>query len=465
VAGVSGDSGKTLVSLAFLVSARNRAADLRAFKKGPDYIDAAWLTWASGATARHLDTYLMDFPGAAAAFARHASGGLNLIEGNRGIFDGVDARGTHSTAELAKALAAPVILAINATKMTRTAAALVAGVKALDPAMNLAGVVVNHVASSRHERVLRESIESACGLPVVGAIPKLPQRSLLPERHLGLVTPEEHPSRAELKQELARIGREYLDIDKFITIAQSAPPLPAVTVAEPPTARGNGLTIGWLSGPAFTFYYPENLEALERSGARLAPVPALTAEALPEDLDALYIGGGFPETHARELAANTSLLASIREAAARGLAVYAECGGLMLLARSIAWRGTRHAMAGVLPFDVEVCDAPQGHGYAVVEIDRPNAFYDAGAVLKGHEFHYSRIVLEGDAPATAAAVRRGAGCFNRRDGIIAGRVWAGYTHFHASATPEWAQAILRAAAGYARDRRQSSEARSTEAIQ
>lgn len=464
VAGVSGDAGKTLVSLAFLVAARDRLGDVRAFKKGPDYIDAAWLGWASGRTARHLDTFLMGFPGAVAAFTRNAASGLNLVEGNRGVFDGVDARGTHSTAELAKALDAPVILAINATKMTRTAAALVAGVKALDPALNIAGVVVNQVAGSRHERVLRESIESACGVPVVGAIPKLPERSLLPERHLGLVTPEEHPSRAELEQELARIGREHLNIDRFIAIAQSAPPLPPAQVDEPAPARGDGLKIGWLSGPAFTFYYPENLEALERSGAELVAVPALTAGALPADLDALYIGGGFPETHAAELAANTGLMASLRESAGRGLAIYAECGGLMLLARSIAWRGARHAMAGVLPFEVEVCETPQGHGYAILEIDRPNAFYCTGAVLKGHEFHYSRIVLNGDAPTTAAAVCRGSGCFDRRDGITAGRVWAGYTHFHASATPEWAQAILRAASGYARDRKQSSEATPTEAI-
>ncbi len=455
LAGISGDSGKTLVSLALLLAARERVSALRAFKKGPDYIDAAWLGWACRRTARHLDTFLMGFPRAASTFCKHACDGLNVIEGNRGIFDGVDSLGTHSTAELAKALRAPVILALNATKMTRTAAALVAGCKALDPDLNIAGVVANHVAGSRHERVLRESIESACGVPVVGVIPRLPANVLLPERHLGLVTPEEHPSTAALESELLKIGADCLDIERILAIARTAPALEAPQEPEPDLPAARGLTIGYLRDSAFTFYYPENLEALERSGATLAPISALAAGALPDGLDALYAGGGFPETHAPALAANTVFLESLRRAAQRGLPIYAECGGLMLLSRGIVWRGARHAMAGVLPFDVEVCPTPQGHGYAVLEVDRENAFFPAGTVLKGHEFHYSRIVSEGGAPSTAAAVRRGTGCCGRRDGVIAGNIWAGYTHFHAVATPEWAQAVLRAAQNFARERRHS----------
>ncbi len=200
---------------------------------------------------------------------------------------------------------------------------------------------------------------------------------------------------------------------------------------------------------AFTFYYPENLEALESAGAELVAIEALTASQLPPGLDALYIGGGFPETHAAALAANGSFLASLRDAARRGLPIYAECGGLMLLARSILWREQSFSMAGVLPFDVEVCSAPQGHGYACLHVDRPNSFFPEGTVLKGHEFHYSKILLGGAQPPTAFAVTRGAGCFSGRDGVIVENVLASYIHLHAAATPEWVTGVLEAARSHA----------------
>jgi cobyrinic acid a,c-diamide synthase len=205
------------------------------------------------------------------------------------------------------------------------------------------------------------------------------------------------------------------------------------------------LRIGFLRDSAFTFYYPENLEALESSGCEVVAVEALAAAGLPAGLDALYIGGGFPETHAAALAANEIFLASLRERARQGLPIYAECGGLMLLSRSIIWKGRKHRMAGVLPFDVEVCASPQGHGYADLAVDSPNPFFAQGTVLRGHEFHYSRILLDGAPPPTAFSVSRGEGCFGRRDGVIAGNVLASYIHLHAAATPEWAAGLVTAA--------------------
>jgi cobyrinic acid a,c-diamide synthase len=457
VAGTSGDSGKTIVSLALLLAARERGLSLRAFKKGPDYIDAAWLGRACGCAARHLDTFLMGFPRAVETFCRYATGDLNVVEGNRGIFDGADARGTHSTAELAKALKAPVVLTLNAVKMTRTAAAWVAGCQALDPGLRVAGVIINQVNGARHERVLREAIESACNVPVLGVIPRLAADALLPERHLGLVTPEEYGAASSLDRELARLGRHCLELDRIFALAAAAKPLAVIAGPEPDVPDGRGLKIAYLRDSAFTFYYPENLEALERSGAELVPVSALAARELPATIDALYIGGGFPETHAAALSANAGFLRSLRERVRRALPVYAECGGLMLLSRAILWQGARHEMAGVLPFDVEVCPTPQGHGYAELAVDRDNPFFAAGTVLKGHEFHYSRILVDGEPPATACAVRRGTGCYGRRDGVLTGNVWAGYTHFHAVATPEWAQGILRAAQRFAHDRRHAYE--------
>jgi cobyrinic acid a,c-diamide synthase len=473
IAGLSGESGKTLVSLGILLAASQSGLPVRAFKKGPDYIDAAWLAWASGRPARSLDSYLMGFTEVTRTFVRHSlPDGLNLIEGNRGLFDGVDAKGTHSTAELAKALRAPVVLVVNVSKVTRTTAALVLGCQKLDADVPIAGVILNRIGSPRHEQVIREAIESECGLPVLGAVPRMESGELLPGRHLGLVTPEEHAGKEELRANLASLARNHLDLERLVAIAKEAPSLVGRTPASAPDPLvrlpnagegagrgpggpphgwldGRGLKIGYLKDSAFTFYYPENLEALESAGAELAAIDAVAGSQLPAGLDALYIGGGFPETHAARLASNGAFLASIREGARRGLPIYAECGGLMLLARSIVWNERTFRMAGVLPFDVEVCSAPQGHGYARLQVDGPNAFFPQGTVLKGHEFHYSRILLEGRQPPTAFSVIRGTGCFAGRDGVVAGNVLASYVHLHAAAAPEWAKGLLEAARNHA----------------
>lgn len=446
VAGPSGESGKTLVSLAVLLEAMRRNVAVRAFKKGPDYIDAAWLEWASCQPARNLDTHLMGFETAIRSFTRNAlPSGLNLIEGNRGLYDGLDVRGTHSTAELAKALRAPVVLVINATKVTRTAAALVLGCQKLDPGVWIAGVIVNQAAGVRHARVVCEAIESACGVPVLGVVPRAAAGAFLPMRHLGLITPQEYPRRESLTANLLDLVAAHLEFDRLLDIARRAPPLSVLPAQPAHLADGRGLTIGYLRDSAFSFYYPENLDALRATGAQLAPVSALSAARLPENLDALYIGGGFPETHAETLSANSDLLGSIRRQARAGLPVYAECGGLMLLSRAILWRGRRYPMADVLPFEVEVCGTPQGHGYAELLVDRPNPFFAQGIRIKGHEFHYSRILPDGVPPLTACAVLRGTGCLEGRDAVVAGNVWAAYTHLHALATPDWAGAVVNAA--------------------
>lgn len=458
IAGTAGDAGKTVVSMGLLLQARRAGIPVRAFKKGPDYIDAAWLSWASGHPARNLDSFPMGFECAASSFRRHAvSGGLNIVEGNRGLYDGLDAKGTHSTAELAKTLQAPVVLVVNATKVTRSAAAWVLGCQKLDPGVRIAGVVLNRVAAPRHEQILREAIESACGIPVLGAVPRLRDGDLLPWRHLGLVTPEEHPETEGLEERLLKLVEGRLDLDRLLAIASRVPSLGPPICFDRVPVTPIGVKIGYVRDSAFTFYYPENLEALEAGGATLVPVSALTGAGLPADLDALYIGGGFPETQAAGLAANHLFLGSLAQAAARGMPVYAECGGLMLLSRAIRSKGQRHSMAGILPFEVEVCEAPQGHGYAVVTVDHPNPFFPIGVTLKGHEFHYSRIITAPDLPATACRVERGVGCYAGRDGVTAGNIWAGYTHLHALATPDWAPGIIAAARRFQQQERAGSQ--------
>ena len=472
VAGLSGGSGKTIVSLGLLLTARGRGLPVRAFKKGPDYIDTAWLGWATGGPVRNLDTFLMGFEDAVASFTLHAlPGGLNLIEGNRGLYDGSDARGTHSTAELAKALRAPVVLVLDATKVTRTLAAMVLGCQRLDPGVNIVGVILNQVSGPRHEQVLREAVEATCEIPVLGAIPRTSKDTLIPERHLGLVVPEEYSGTKSLRATLETLFEGRLEFEKLWKLSSLAPELGAsewgsgacgaAALRQPDlkggssaaALQGKGLKIGYLRDSAFTFYYPENLELLSAAGAELVAISALSAVALPEDIDALYIGGGFPETHGEALSANKPFLSSLWRAVDGGLPVYAECAGLMLLARAIVWRGEKHSMAGVLPFEVEVCAKPQGHGYTELFVDTLNPFFPRGLILRGHEFHYSRILPGAGLPGTACAVRRGVGCYHGRDGVIVGNSWASYTHLHGLATPEWAEGLLNAARHFAGTKR------------
>jgi cobyrinic acid a,c-diamide synthase len=448
IAGISGGSGKTIVSMGLLLLLRRAGVEVRAFKKGPDYIDPAWLSWASANPARNLDTLLMGAGRVVSSFARNSvASGINLIEGNRGLFDGFDAAGTHSSAALAEALSTPVLLVLDATKMTRTAAALVLGCQKLDPSVSIRGVVLNNVNGARHEQVLRAAIESACSIPVLGALPRTAANPL-PERHLGLVPPQEHRGMDQIEEALLKMIDGKLDLDAITAIARGASPLEAPSQEQPLLPDGHGLRIGYLKDSAFSFYYPENLEELERSGAELVPGSALQQNALPVGLHALYIGGGFPETHARELSANTNFLASLCDASANGLPIYAECGGLMLLARSIVLKGQGYPMARVFPFDVEVFDSPQGHGYSELHVDSPNPFFPTGTVLRGHEFHYSRLVGTGESIPTACALVRGSGCFAGRDSIVSQNVMASYTHLHALATPEWARGMLAAARNF-----------------
>jgi cobyrinic acid a,c-diamide synthase len=444
---MSGGSGKTLVSLALLLALRRAGFQVRAFKKGPDYIDAAWLGWASSHSVRNLDTYLMGQDAVRSSFARHAvTDGVNLIEGNRGVFDGFDAAGTHSSAALSHCLAAPVVLVINAAKVTRTAAAFVVGCRPLDPELPIRGVILNNVSGQRHEEVLRSAIESACAIPVVGIVRKAAVNPL-PERYLGLIPPQEHGGTDQIQEDLLKLADGF-DLDAILSIARSASPL-ETDLPEVSLSPVRDIKVGYLRDSAFSFYYPENLEQLEQGGAELIPISSLQSSALPEGLCALYIGGGFPERHAEVLSTNRSFLESIRQAARGGLPIYAECGGLILLAQTLRWKGAAYPMAGVFPFDVEGFDTPQGHGYSELIVDSANPCFPVGLVLRGHEFHYSRISLGGEPVDSAGAVVRGAGCFQKRDLVLTKNVVAGYTHLHALATPEWAKGFLDAARRFA----------------
>ena len=445
IAGLSGDAGKSLVAIGLIGALKRRGLRVAPFKKGPDFIDAAWLGQAAGVAGRNLDTFMMSAAAINGSLGRAGgSADIAVIEGNRGLFDGADEHGTHSSAELAKLIKTPVVLVIDATKATRTLAALVLGCRAMDPAVAIAGVILNRVGTGRHEAVARKAIVGVAGVPVIGAIPRL-RATELPSRHLGLLTPAEHHDPAVAIARASAAVEEFVDVDALVSAAGAAPDLELRPIAAlAPVAHAK---VGVLRDQAFSFYYPENLEALEAAGAELVTISPLHDSSLPQ-IDALYVGGGFPEELAQQLSDNQSFRESVGQRIAQGLPVWAECGGLMYLARGIVRAGVTYPMVGALPVTVEHNDRPQGHGYVTGHIDGDNPFFDTGHQLSGHEFHYSRVQPAAGRLDTVVALDRGVGLGLGRDGIHANNVVATYTHVHALGAPDWAPAIVRAAAGH-----------------
>jgi len=478
IAGLRGGGGKTLVSLGLVAAWRKQGRSVAPYKKGPDYIDAAWLSATAATPCRNLDLFLMSPEAAFKSFVDSSAwADVAVIEGNRGLYDGMDAQGSYSTAEMAKLLQAPVVLTVDCTKTTRTVAALVLGCQHLDPEVSLRGVILNRVAGPRHEAVLREAIEQICGLPVLGAIAKMPEQ-FFPERHLGLVPPQEHDQQASSIEQVAGVAEQYLELDALWELAQEAAPLEAP--AEPPglvpisregqIAPASELTdqssaahemgraldprkraqpkivrIGIFRDAAFQFYYPENLEALVREGADLVEITPLSDPDLP-DLDALYIGGGFPETLALRLAENESFRLSLRQSIESGLPVYAECGGAVYLGEKLIYEQQEYDMVGVLPVVFNFQKKPRGHGYTVLETVGENPYFPEGTTLRGHEFHYTYMELSGsEYPTFAFRVRRGYGFDGQWDGLCYRNVLASYTHLHALGTESWAPGVVRAA--------------------
>ena len=459
LAGTGGDCGKTLVALGLIAAWKNQGTRVTPFKKGPDYIDTAWLSLASGQPARNLDTWMMGSQSVLESFVGNASTqGVNLVEANRGLYDGEDIAGTHSSAELAKLLEMPVILIIPAVKVTRTVAAVALGMQTLDRDVKFGGIILNRVATSRQESVIRASVERSTGLEVLGAIPRV-SGELLSSRHLGLVTPEEHAHSLKAISSAAAIVGSSVDLEQILSIAQQTERIPLRDYGpDRKIQSAEGIRIGYFRSPAFTFYYPENLEIIDHCGAVKVPIDPIEDEVLP-DLDALYIGGGFPETHAASLSANESFRASVAKAAQSGLPIWAECGGLIFLCRSLFWKNTRYPMAGIFPMDIRLEPKPAGHGYEEVLVDRPNPFIPPGTLLRGHEFHYSRLEqTDLDNVDTIFQVKRGTGLGHQRDGLTSKNVVASYLHLHALGSTEWFPGLLRAAKNYAKSRNRSMAA-------
>ncbi|MEE4599956.1 MAG: cobyrinate a,c-diamide synthase [Desulfobacteraceae bacterium] len=524
IAALRGGSGKTLLSIGIIAALRKLDNTIAPFKKGPDYIDAGWLALAADRPCYNLDSFLLSQEDNLHSFLYHsANRSLSVIEGNRGLFDGIDLAGSTSTAELAKLLHCPVVLCVDCTKITRTMAAVVMGCSLFDPDVMVKAVILNRVANLRHEKKLRDSIEHYCGIPVLGAIPKLDQQHF-PERHLGLVPTPEHDWATDAIEAIANIAEQHLDLKAILKISQQAPGLKAedggqrtedrsqksevrgqrsevrrqktgdrgrgaesrdlngelgsqnseggIRKAETRYSRRENRSsyqvssiehpvsgienpvprIGIVRDSAFQFYYPENIDALSDEGAEVVFVSPLKDRELL-DLDALYIGGGFPETHAEKLADNKSFSRQLKALADDGFPIYAECGGLMYLGEKLILEGNTYSMAGILPVAFDFYKKPQGHGYTIVTVEGENPYYDVGTEIRGHEFHYSRVSnWTGAQSDLVFRMKRGVGIHKDRDGIVYKNVLATYTHVHALGVPGWAAALIRNAVEFRNSR-------------
>jgi cobyrinic acid a,c-diamide synthase len=467
-------SGKTTLCIGLCAALKARGLAVQPFKKGPDYIDPMWLGLASGRDCHNLDFFLMPHDEIRATFAsRSRDCDIALIEGNKGLYDGLDLGGSNSNAALATLLEAPVVLVIDARGMTRGIAPLILGYQAFDPNIRIAGVILNQLGGSRHESKLRAVIEHYTDVPVLGAVHH-DERLAIVERHLGLMPSNETGAARDKITAIAEAVARQVDLDKLVGVARSAPATatltpppsntmkaPDATLTPPPLPRGEGVNIrlGIARDEAFGFYYPGDLEALQAAGAELVPFNTLRDTQLPA-VDTLFIGGGFPEVHLEALAANTRLKQDIRNAIENGLPAYAECGGLMYLSRRLRWGERTGDMVGVIPGDVVMYDKPQGRGYVRLRettsapwpLSLPGA---TRAEIPAHEFHYSRLE---NLPASlnyAYEVKRGQGVDGRHDGIVHKNLLACYCHLRDLAGNHWAARFV----DFARRHKQAARGR------
>ncbi|HQR58529.1 MAG TPA: hydrogenobyrinic acid a,c-diamide synthase (glutamine-hydrolyzing), partial [Azonexus sp.] len=431
-------SGKTLVSIGLCAALRAHGHVVQPFKKGPDYIDPMWLSQAAGRPCRNLDLYLMDDDDVVATFARHAAE-VSLVEGNKGLYDGLSLDGSNSNAAVAKLLDLPVFLVIDARGMTRGIAPLILGYQAFDKDIRIAGVILNKLGGSRHEAKLRQVIEHYTEVPVVGAIQYDEHLGII-ERHLGLMPSNELIAAAAKIKQIGDAISGQVDLDRLLALSRKPPPAPAEIAEIRPLPVGERPRIGIARDRAFGFYYADDLDALEAAGATLVPFNTLADAHLPE-VDALYIGGGFPEACAVELEANTTLRGEIRQAIEKGMPAYAECGGLMYLARGIACEGRTYEMVGAIPGDVVMHDKPVGRGYVHLKESEEHPWPRPAAParqIKAHEFHYSSLENLPADSRFAYQVERGWGITGKSDGLMVNKLLASYTHLRTIGSCYWA---------------------------
>ncbi len=419
--------GKTTIATALAGALARRGMKVQPFKTGPDYIDPTYHTSVTGVSSRNLDTWLISHEAVLELFHRAMAGkDIGVVEGVMGLYDGrFAATEEGSTAELAKLLGAPVLLVIDAAKAARSVAATVLGYRAFDPALNLAGVILNGIGSEAHYTLCREAIQSATGIPVVGFLPRRPELEL-PERHLGLVPTVESGLPAEFTERLIAQVEATLDINGIVSLTEKASPPESTPVLFPHHVEPVRAAIAVARDRAFSFYYQDSLDLLEAWGAEIVPFSPLADSTLPAGISGVYFGGGFPELYARELAENHGMAASVREAASKGMPVYAECGGLMYLGRSIAdFEGREFPMLGIIPARTHFGKPRLSLGYRTVRATGDGPLLRRGEEVRGHEFHWSILTAASEAMPAYEVVGEG-----RREGFHTGNILASYVHLH-----------------------------------
>ena len=438
-------SGKTTLSIGICAALKSRGLKVQPFKKGPDYIDPIWLGMAAGNPCYNLDFYVAGRQETIDDYCRRRGGAdICVIEGNKGLYDGLDVDGSNSNAALAKAVKSPVVLVIDVRGTIRGIAPLLIGYQVFDEEVDIAGVIASMSGGARHESKLRAAVEAYTDIPFLGALGRNPELEL-DERHLGLIPGYEDPDSRRRIAAIERGVAENIDLERMLEIASRAGAVEAASRPLATKGEFSGLRIGIARDRAFGFYYPGDLEAFEQAGASLVPIDTLHDRELPA-LDGLFIGGGFPERHAAALAANRGLRAAIRGAIEAGLPTYAECGGLMYLSRGISWNGERHEMVGVLPAECIMHARPRGRGYVqLAEIGGGHPWPGAptqSTLLHAHEFHYSSLEGLPEDSCFAYELRRGSGISEQRDGLVRGNLLAAYSHQRNTLGNPWVQRFL-----------------------
>jgi cobyrinic acid a,c-diamide synthase len=435
-------SGKTTISIGLCSALKKMGMNVSPFKKGPDYIDPIWLSHAAGNPCYNLDFYTSDSDeiiNTLTSYSQHSD--ISIIEGNKGLYDGLDLDGSNSNAALAVLTKTPVILVIDSRGMTRGIAPLILGYQAFDPDIQIAGIILNNVGGSRHESKLQNVIEHYTDVPVVGAVHNN-QLLHLPERHLGLKPGNEY-GEVEIKiNDIGEIIASQVDLEKILDIAGSASSIRNKLQTKTFPKYEKILRIAIARDAAFNFYYQNDLDAFIECGSELIEFDTLNDEKLPDDIDGLFIGGGFPETQMNALSANTQMRQDIHNKIENGLPVYAECGGLMYLSRSINWKDKNAVMVGIIPADTLMHDKPQGRGY--VRMEKMEAFpwqssLSDKAVIKAHEFHYSSLENLDNSTEFALQVLRGTGIDGKYDGIVYKNMFACYTHQRNTQNNPWVE--------------------------
>ncbi|EXJ14786.1 cobyrinate a,c-diamide synthase [Imhoffiella purpurea] len=445
IAATQKSSGKTTLSIGLCREFRRRGLAIQPFKKGPDYIDPLWLTQAAGRQCFNLDFHTMQAPEIEGVFARELqSADLGLIEGNVGLFDSTHLDGSFSNAELAKQLRAPVVLVVNCHGMARGIAPLLLGYQAFDPDLRIAGVILNKVGGMRHGENLLRVVEHYTDLPVLGLLRRDDEIGIA-ERHLGLIPSNEAGDSDRWIEEIRRRVADQLDVERLIAIAEQvrrpfAPPSPAQSRG----AEGSAIRIGIARDEAFGFYYPDDLRAFAEAGVELVPFSPIRDPELPK-VDGLFIGGGFPECWMRPLEENRSMRQHVADYIGDGGPVYAECGGLMYLCRSMRWNDSQHAMVGALAAEVEMRPRPQGRGYVRLRETEvfpwPTSGREPGEVA-AHEFHHSAVVQPDPSWRYAYSVLRGVGIDGMHDGIVQDNLLASYSHLRHVGASAWTGRFL-----------------------